>query len=135
MSFGTKWVTRTTPKGCTFNETILCSWMFGSLKVLSTMSAQLERCSMKDMFVFVFVYLEFIVPLENFSLMWRLHHYRWRAANFDRWSAHMAIEQWGFFVPAVTRVYLYNGHLRGPVPLTPVAERLTVKLSLPVFTT
>ena len=30
---------------------------------------------------------------------------------------------------------LYNGHLRGPVTLTPVAERLALKLSLPVLTT
>ena len=30
---------------------------------------------------------------------------------------------------------LNNGHLRGPVTLTPVAERLAVKLSLPVLTT
>ena len=30
---------------------------------------------------------------------------------------------------------LYNGHLRKPVTLTPVAERLEVELSLPVFTT
>ena len=30
---------------------------------------------------------------------------------------------------------VYNGHLRGPVTLTPVAERLAVELSLPVFTT
>ena len=30
---------------------------------------------------------------------------------------------------------VYNGHLRGPVPLTPVAERLAAELSLPVFTT
>ena len=29
------------------------------------------------------VYLKFIVPLENFSLIWRRHHCRWRAANFD----------------------------------------------------
>ena len=28
-----------------------------------------------------------------------------------------------------------HGHLRGPVTLTPVAERLAVELSLPVFTT
>ena len=27
--------------------------------------------------------------------------------------------------------HVYNGHLRGPVPLTPVAERLAVELSLP----
>ena len=30
---------------------------------------------------------------------------------------------------------LYNGHLRGPVTLTPIPVRLTVVLSLPVFTT
>ena len=30
---------------------------------------------------------------------------------------------------------VYNGHLRGPLTLTPVAERLAVELSLPVFTT
>ena len=30
---------------------------------------------------------------------------------------------------------VYDGHLRGPVTLTPVAERLAVELSLPVFTT
>ena len=29
---------------------------------------------------------------------------------------------------------VYNGHLRGPVRLTPIAERLAVELSLPVFT-
>ena len=28
---------------------------------------------------------------------------------------------------------VYNGHLRGPVTLSPVAERLAVELSLPVF--
>ena len=33
-----------------------------------------------------------IVPLENFSLIWRRYHYRWRAANFDLCSALMAIE-------------------------------------------
>ena len=30
-----------------------------------------------------FVWLEFSVPLKNFSLIWRHHHYRWRAATFD----------------------------------------------------
>ena len=30
---------------------------------------------------------------------------------------------------------LYSGHIRGPVTLTPVAERLAAELSLPVFTT
>ena len=30
---------------------------------------------------------------------------------------------------------LYNGHLRGPMTLPPIAECLAVELSLPVFTT
>ena len=50
----------------------------------------------------------------------------------------MAIEQWGFFnMPHLLWHWptLYNGHLRGPVTLTPFAERLAVELSLPVFTT
>ena len=32
-------------------------------------------------------------------------------------------------------IYRYNGHLRGPATLAPVAEHLAVELSLPVFTT
>ena len=42
-------------------------------------------------------FLEFIVQLENFSLIWRRHYCRWRAANFNLCSALMAIGQWGFF--------------------------------------
>ena len=87
---------------------------------------------------YFFVCVEFIVPLENFILIWRRHHCRWRAANFDLCSALMAIEQWGFFnVPYLLwhGPTVYNGHLRGPMSLKPVAERLAVKLSLPVCTT
>ena len=35
----------------------------------------------------------------------------------------------------MTRVSVYNDHLRGPVTLTPIAERVAVELSLPVLTT
>ena len=48
----------------------------------------------------------------------------------------MAIEQWGFFsVPHLLRhrASVYNGHLRGPLTLTPIAERLAVDLSLICF--
>ena len=74
-------------------------------------------------------------PLENFSLIWR-----WRTANFDICSAPMAIdhEQWEFLsLPHLLwhGASFYNGYLRGPVTLTPIAERLTVELSLPVFMT
>ena len=86
----------------------------------------------------LFACLGFIVLLENFSPIWRRQRYRWRAANFDLYSAFMVIEQWGFF--SVPHILLYglsfwNGHLRWPVTLTPIAERLAAELSLPVFTT
>ena len=69
----------------------------------------------------LFVCLLFFVPLENFSLIWRSHHCRWRAANFDLCSALMAIEQWGFFsVPYLLwhGASVYNGRLRVPVTNT-----------------
>ena len=49
-------------------------------------------------FLWVFVcfsVLGVFVPLEKFSLLWRRHHYRWRAAHFNMCSDLMAIEQWG----------------------------------------
>ena len=60
-----------------------------------------------------------------------------KGCKFDLCSTLMSIEQWGFLnVPHPLRngPTVYNGHLRGPVILTPNAERLTVELSLPVFT-
>jgi hypothetical protein len=44
-----------------------------------------------------FVYLLFYmyVSLKNFSLIWRRHHYRWRAANLGLCLALMAFEQRG----------------------------------------
>ena len=36
----------------------------------------------------------FLRSTGEFSVIWRRHHYRWRAANFDPCSALMAIEQW-----------------------------------------
>ena len=88
------------------------------------------------LFVCLFVCLWLFVPLENFSLIYRRHHYRWRAANFQLCSALMAIEQWGFYsVPHLLwhGTFVFNGHLRGPVTFTLIAERLAVGLSLPVF--
>ena len=81
----------------------------------------------------------------GFSSRSRIFHSYWvvtitdkRASKFDLCSALMAIEQWRFF--SVLHVLwhgesVYNGHLRGPVTLTLIVERLAVELSLPVFTT
>ena len=87
-----------------------------------------------SLFVCLFVCFGFIVPLDNFPLIRRRHHCRWKAANFDLWSAFIAFDQWGFFsVPNLLwhGASVYNGHLRVPVTLTPIAERLPVELSLP----
>ena len=75
----------------------------------------------------------FFVPLENFSLIWKRHHCRRRAANCDLCSTTMAIEQSGIFDVQHLLWHeptLYSGHVRGPGTLT-----LAVGLSLPVWTT
>ena len=89
-------------------------------------------------FVCVFVCLGFFISLENSSLIWRRHHCRWKAANFDLCSALMVIEGWGFFFVSHLLWHwasVYNAHLRGPVTLTPIAECLALELPVPVFTT
>ena len=50
---------------------------------------------------------------------------------------HWAVKVLKRSTTTVTRasVYINNGRLRGPVTLTPVAERLAVELSLPVLMT
>ena len=98
---------------------------------------KLNHCGVCKFFV-CFVCLGFFVPLDNFSLIWRCHHCLWRAANFDLCSALMAFEQWEFLsVPHLLwhGASVYNGQFRGPLTLTPNAERLAVELCLPVFAT
>ena len=78
------------------------------------------------------------VPCEFFLNIWRRHHYGDGLHIFYLHSELMAMEQWTFFsVPHLPRqgAFIYNGDFRGLVVLTPAAERLAVKLSLPVFTT
>ena len=78
----------------------------------------------------------FYVQLGNFSLMWRQHHYRWRASIFLLYSTLMAIEHWGLFsLPHLLYhgTSVYNGHLRGPISITSAVEHLEVELPLPVY--
>ena len=51
------------------------------------------------MFVWSFrgFFVFFLVPFENFSLIWIRYHYQWRATRFDQCTALITIEQWGFF--------------------------------------
>ena len=70
-----------------------------------------------------------IVPHENFSL----NITNERLQIFDLCSALLAIGQWGFF--KVPRIFwrgasVSNGHLRVPVTLTLIAERLAVTTCL-----
>ena len=57
--------------------------------------------------VCLFVCLGVYRPTREFFIIWRRHHYRWRIAHFDVYSALMAMEHWGFF-----RCYTYcdTGH-------------------------
>ena len=65
----------------------------------------------------------------------------WKSCKF--WPmlgtyGHWAVRVLQRATPIVTRdicLYICNGHLQGPVILTPIAESIAVKLSLPVFTT
>ena len=81
------------------------------------------------LFVCLLFCFGYFVSFKNCSLTWRHYNSRWRATNFDLYSAIMAIKQWGFFsVPHLLwhRTSVYKGHLRGPVTLTPKAECLAV---------
>ena len=85
------------------------------------------------LFVSLFVCLDYFIPVDNFSLLWRRPHCRWRAVNFDLCSALMAIEQWGFFSMShllLHGVSVHIGHFRAPVPLTPIAEPLAMQLMI-----
>ena len=130
-------------------------WNIGSCKaflILETIAVHRLQTSIPPLFVShllncegCFSEMDFWLFVWSFSsdsrvvfLIMRRHHYGWRASNFDLCSALMVIEEWGFF--SVQHIlwhgtYVYNGHIRGPVTLTPIAERLTVHLSLPVLTT
>ena len=58
-------------------------------------------------------------------------------ANFDLCLALSAIKQWGsLHVPHLLLhgTSVYNSHLLRPVTLTPIAERMAMVLSPPVFT-
>ena len=55
----------------------------------------------------MFICWDCFVPLENFSFIWRRHHYRWKVSNFDLCSALVTIEQWGFLA---CHTYCDTGH-------------------------
>ena len=64
---------------------------------------------------------------EFFTHLWVRHLCRWKATNFDL-SSEVSLT-----CPLRQGPTVYNGHLRGPVTLTHVTERLVGELSLPVL--
>jgi hypothetical protein len=66
-------------------------------------------------------YLQFYVPLKNFSLILRRHHYRWRAAKFrPMLGAHglWAGRDLYRVTPAVTRDLGFSGLIRRTAPFS-----------------
>ena len=88
----------------------------------------------------MFVWLEFFVQLENFFTYMYMETSPLSVKGCKFWPMFGTHGHWAVkvFWP-VTPVLLwhgssvYAGHLRGPVTLAPIAERLAVELSLPVL--
>ena len=86
--------------------------------------------------VIVFGLFGVFSPTRQFSLIWRCRHFRWRATNFDLYSALKASEMWGFFnVPHLLwpGPTLCNGHIRGHTTFTPVVECLELAMELSLY--
>ena len=80
------------------------------------------------LFVYLFV-LGFYRVTQEFFTHIETSPLPLKGSKFGICSASMAIEVWGFFnVPNLLwqRVSVNNGHLLGPVTLTPVEERLAL---------
>ena len=91
-----------------FKKPITCTivlWMIKTWKIYKNVKFVLDSLPFFSVLtdnlyvfcLFCLIFVEFFVPLENFSLIWRCHLCRWRAANFNLSSALVAIEHWGFF--------------------------------------
>ena len=79
--------------------------------------------------LFVCLFGVFVVRFMKCSLCWRRIHYRRRVL-----SILMTIEKLGFLASSTGQPFIINGHLHGPLNLTPVHVRLAVELYLPNIT-
>jgi hypothetical protein len=64
-------------------------------------------------------YLLFYAPLKNISLIWRRHHYRWRAAKFRPMLSAQglwAVRELYRATPAVTQGLGFSGLIRRTTP-------------------
>ena len=56
------------------------------------------RRSFKFLSVFIYSWLMICLTLKNFSLIWRCHDYRWRAAKLKPMLGAQGLEQIGIFI-------------------------------------
>jgi hypothetical protein len=69
-------------------------------------------------------YLWFYVPLKNFSLIWRRHHCRWRAATFRPMLSAQGL--WaGRATPAVTQDLGFSGLIQRTTPFNRLLRHTT----------
>ena len=75
----------------------------------------------KNKFDWLIDYLRFYVPLKNFSLIWRRHHCRWRAAKFrpmlgaqGLWAGRDLYRA----TPALTQDLGFSGLIRRTAPFS-----------------
>ena len=107
-----------------------------STKILNFMMVNFFKNSL----LYCWVYIkQFVWVISSHSRMF--HSYgdfaitgqRLQIFTYARASWPLSSDSFKLATHTVTSVY--NGHHRGPVTLAPIAERLAMELSLPVFTT
>ena len=97
-----------------FNSESFVWWCLHFIDLVEVTSILFKKECRKCSFIF-YLFISLGVFLENFLFIWKRHHDRWMAANFDLCSALMVIERWGFLsVPHLLwyGTYVYNGHLQ-----------------------
>ena len=83
--------------------------LFLLINVLCLHSTWVDQCSCLGHCTWRFIWFVwgFSSHSRVFWLIWRRHHFRWRATNVDLYSALMTIEQWGFLM---RHIYWDTGH-------------------------
>ena len=99
------------------------AWFYIALLTLESRGNNVTVANEHILCLLWYVWLEFYVPLENFSLISRDHNYPCRALNVDQYTALIGNEQWKFYrVPHLLwhGTSVYNEHFRWPMTMVPV---------------
>jgi hypothetical protein len=93
----------------------------GLLRMVMTYISSTVIWHKKQECIWLIDWLLFHVPLKNISLIWRRHHYRWRAAKFrpmlgaqGLWAGRDLYRA----TPAVTRSLGFSGLIRRTAPFS-----------------